>query len=196
MDRQGAQVSLTPEQFAREIIETIAREAFAQAQSNLLAMATDSRKAKSLRDDLKLQIINVGELTSEARIISDFYWAIYYHDGRGPIQARPGKFLVFYRNPDDDPRIGGAARNYPRRLAEVEPLRLSKAAFNQLLRAGKLVMTQRVKGAPAHPYFEVGFAALQARYGNKVEAIMSRCVTGLLAQEGLLDFEDEAIFEL
>lgn len=54
------------------------------------------------------------------------FWARYLHDGRGPIQARFGRKLVFFADPRDDPRIAPIPRGYPtepsqaRRLTEGE----------------------------------------------------------------------------
>ena len=181
---------------ARLILTAMSREVVAQARSNLALMSTDSRRDQALRDDLRVEIVKVGELESEALVLTDFYWAIYYHDGRGPIRARPGKFLVFFRDPDDDPRINGAARNYPRRSSDIQRLNLSKGEFNRLLRSGRMVATKRVGPADAHPFFEVGFASLQARYGPKVVEIFSTCVLETLLAEDLLDGEEEATFSL
>lgn len=67
------------------------------------------------------------------------YWAQWFHDGRGPVTARPGKKLVFYKNPADDPRIQGG---YPVRLSDVR--RLTKTEFYRDLKAGKLIVAERV----------------------------------------------------
>lgn len=75
------------------------------------------------------------------------YWAVFYHDGRGPVVAAPGKKLVYYKNPADDPRIAGG---YPVRLSQVR--RLSKAEFYRDLRAGKLVVVDSVGPAPPHEF--------------------------------------------
>jgi hypothetical protein len=75
------------------------------------------------------------------------YWAPFFHNGRGVVQAQPGKKLVFYKNPADDPRISGG---YPVRLSDVR--RLSKTEFYRDLRAGKLIVTDSVGPAPPHEF--------------------------------------------
>ncbi len=72
------------------------------------------------------------------------YWAQFFHDGRGPVNARPGHKIVFYKNPGDDPRIAGG---YPVRLADVR--KLTRAEFYRDLKAGKLIVSDRV--GPAGP---------------------------------------------
>ena len=185
----------TPQQVARQILAIMAEEVLSQAKRNLLAMSTDSRRAQALREDLRVQIIDVGEGVSEAAILTDYYWAIYYHDGRGPINARPGRFLVFFRNPDDDPRIGGARRDYPRRASDIRPLQLSRGRFTQLLREGRMVATKRVGPAEPHPFLEVGFSTLNRIYGPKVEEAFSAFVRDFLGPD-LLDGEEFIEFEL
>lgn len=178
------------------MLEIMSEEALTQARSNLLVLAEDSRQARALRNDLRIEVVNVSEVNSEARLVVDFYWALYYHDGRGPIRARAGKFLVFFRDPDDDPRINGAARLYPRRASSIRRLNLSKGEFNRLLRSGRLIATKRVGSAKAHPFFELGFASLQARYGSRISALFSECVRESLAADDLLDGEETATFSL
>jgi len=189
-------MGLTPSEVVRRMLLVMAEEALSQARSNLLLLSTDERRARALRNDLRIQVVEVDEVSSEAHVLTDFYWAVYYHDGRGPIRARPGKFLVFFRDPDDDPRINGAARNYPKRASDVRRLDLTKGEFSRLLRSGRMVATKRVGAAEAHPFFEVGFAALQARYGPKVSAIWSECVRDSLAADDLLDGEETITFSL
>lgn len=50
------------------------------------------------------------------------YWAIYIHNGRGPSQPKSKTFLVWFRNPQDDPRIrrGYGVKRPPRRLSKRE----------------------------------------------------------------------------
>lgn len=79
------------------------------------------------------------------------YWAIYYHDGRGPIRAKPGHFLVYFKNPDQDPRLRGG---HPERSNQIR--RLTKAEFQKAVRAGQVIATKRVKRARGNPFFARG----------------------------------------
>jgi hypothetical protein len=88
------------------------------------------------------------------------YWAQWFHDGRGVVTARPGHKLVFYKNPAEDPRIAGG---YPVRLSDVR--KLSREEFYRDLRAGKLIVAERV--GPAGPNEFMG-DALTARAGQIV----------------------------
>jgi hypothetical protein len=84
------------------------------------------------------------------------YWAIYYHDGSGPITMPKGKYMVWYRDPKDDPRYRGG---YPVTRSQVRPLTLSKKNFNKLVREGKLVVRKSVGRRRAHPFAKAAAAA-------------------------------------
>lgn len=83
-----------------------------------------------------------------------FYWAPFYHDGRGPVRARPGHKIVFFRKPEDDPRIGFGAKRYPVRAADVR--RLTKAEFYRYLRdpAKRMIVADSVGPAAGDPFFD------------------------------------------
>lgn len=123
-----------------------------RARELLIAFSEDSRQAQALRESLNIQIQPRGGANVDAVVETPFYWAVYYHDGRGPIRAKPGKFLVFFVDPDDDPRHDGSARNYPVRFAGRK--RLTRQQFYQFLSQGKIIAVKRVGPARSHPFFE------------------------------------------
>ena len=69
------------------------------------------------------------------------YWAIYYHDGSGPVTMPKGKYMVWFRDPHDDPRLKGGL---PVTRAGIKKLNLSKKRFNELVKAGKIIIRQTV----------------------------------------------------
>lgn len=105
----------------------------------LLETARAACTSRTLRDALRVTRNENG-----LQITVPHYWAQWFHDGRGPVTARPGHKLVYYKNPSDDPRISGG---YPVRLSDVR--RLTRAEFYRDLRAGKLIVAERV--GPAGP---------------------------------------------
>lgn len=178
----------------RRMLMAMARAVRWRARINLRAMAQDPRKAQALREDLAIQIVSIEAGKGTAAVRTDYYWAVYYHDGRGPVRARPGKFLVYYvpEARDLDPRTGGASFRYPRRSADIRKLNLSKDEFFSLLHAGLIVMTKRVGPAEAHPFFKVGMQALNRRYGQQVSRLMGEYVLGSLLAEDLYNAEERA----
>ncbi len=131
-------------------------------------------------DELELVRTLIGSSTLRAavRLIVDaqagvatlfipHYWAVYYHDGRdgfGPSQA---SVLVFYADPDDDPRLEAG---FPVRASEIR--RLTRDEFRAGLdenarRAADgeepfMFVLPSVGPAGPHPFFDqlaVGAAA-------------------------------------
>ena len=95
---------------------------------------------------------------SEVRLHIPHYWAVFYHDGRPGFSGNP--FLVYFNDPNDDPRISGSSS--PERLSQTR--RLTRAEFedgllrNQLRRANGqppfMFIVRQVGPAEAHPFFE------------------------------------------
>lgn len=60
-----------------------------------------------------------------------YYWSYYVHYGRGEVKGNP--FLVYFRNPADDPRLSGG---YPRTARGAR--RLSKGEWDYWVGQNKL----------------------------------------------------------
>lgn len=188
-------MAFNSEQLIARMLTIMAEHVRTQARVNLATMSSDSRQAKALRDDLRISVV-AGQSEGLGEVFTDYYWAVYYHDGRGSIRARPGKFLVFFRDPDDDPRISGSSRDYPRRAVDNRRLKLSKAEFRSLLKSKRLIATKRVGPASAHPFFEQGYANLQSKFGPLLVKLLSQEFIDDLRAHDVLDDEDVATFEL
>lgn len=97
--------------FARLVFDYILQEAYFYATpavrkaSRTLAAAMKPHKITSLRGFLGIP----------------HYWAVYRHDGRlrVPVFPRLASFMVWFRSPKDDPRLGG---KFPERAADVRRL--------------------------------------------------------------------------
>lgn len=85
----------------------------------------------------------------EARLFTPYYWAEYAHDGRGPIRAKPGRLLVWFKDPDEDPRLrgGGPFRARDRR-------HLTKSQFRAAVRARQVIVARAVGPAEGVAFFE------------------------------------------
>lgn len=104
-------------------------------------------KSRTLRNALTV----VEDTDGTFRLFVPHFWAIYYHDGRGPIVAKPGHFLVYFKNPDQDPRLQGG---HPERANQIR--RLTKEQFRAAIRAGQVIATKRVRRAKGNPFFTRG----------------------------------------
>lgn len=94
-----------------------------------------------------------------ASILIPHYWAVYYHDGRAGFSAQAGRFLVFFADPEDDPRLEGG---YPVREEDIR--RLTRDEFQAGLaeneeraidgRGPFMFVVRSVGPAGAHPFFD------------------------------------------
>ncbi len=92
-----------------------------------------ARQARGVIDSSTLRAalrVLIDPSKREARLFIPHYWAVYYHDGRSAFAASNTTFLIFYANPQDDPRFPGPQT--PQRLANVR--KLTPAEFQNGLR--------------------------------------------------------------
>lgn len=127
------------------------------------------------------------------------YWALYVHDGRGTFAAPPGKYLVWFRNPKDDPRLRGGVT--PVRAADLRHLQPSEFYHwlreNAIARAeGRdppMVVTRAVrKGVPPARFFENdgGMAGFAAKANDVANPIVREHILDKL--EDILNVTDSA----
>lgn len=113
-------------------------------------------ESRTLREALRAQYIG-----RRCFLGVPHYWAIYYHDGRGPAYPRKRtRWLVWYPNPKNDPRHRGI---YPVRRKEIRSLRDVGYSWDDIMRdvrAGIAVIAKvspRNEGRVAgHPFFKRG----------------------------------------
>lgn len=128
--------------------------------------------SKQLRRSMFIKITEEAKRVSRGVIRSPQYWSIYYHIGRAnfpPIRASSASYLVWFKNPRDDPRLTNG--QYPMYRSQIKSLSslISKAEFRRLKEEGKLIVSKtspRSGGAsfPGNPFFSdtggmVGFGA-------------------------------------
>ena len=109
---------IDPKKIIRRILQDLgARE---------LRLVKKSIGSKTLRAAIRL-VINESE--ERADLFIPHYWAIYYHDGRGAFGPDTARKLVFFDDPNDDPRIKGG-----RPVRESDVRRLTKDQYREGLR--------------------------------------------------------------
>lgn len=102
------------------------------------------------------------------------YWSLYVHDGRGPFSMPPGRFMVWYKDIKDDPRLRGGQT--PARLSRVRSLRrvLSKRKFRADVAAGKVVFVERItKATPGQFFFSNEPGGAQAGVTEEINVTAS-----------------------
>ena len=153
-----------------------------------LALSRRECKSRSVSASLQLVELQDGSWAVE----SPFYWAVYYHDGRGPIRAKPGHVLVYFRDIDQDPRVQG--RNYPVRASDIK--RLTKAQFYAYLKDPSRGMIVRDSVGPAEgdPFFLRAQEALSRQVGPLIEDNLHQAMRDELGE--FFDFDGEVSVRL
>lgn len=143
-------------------------ETFAQVGKEIVLPQIPSR---TLREALQIIIDEPG---LESRLFIPHYWAVYLHDGRPGFSAPAGKSLVFFNDPEDDPRIFGTTS--PERASQTRHLTreefLEGLERNSIRRqSGQtpfMFVVTSVRKAAGNPFFERGLDGLAAAAETEV----------------------------
>lgn len=109
--------------------------------------------SRTLRNSIQVRVTVADPNYIGAEIFLPQYWAVYYHDGRGPVRPRNGKYLVYFANIEDDPRVAGG-KDYPTRTSQIRRLRLSPEEFRAAVQEGKLIVRKSVGPSTPHRFFD------------------------------------------
>lgn len=141
-----------PKQFRQ--IPNWASALLALKLKRIITSTERGRISESLRRALRVSSLGKGK----ASVSVPHYWAPFYHDGRGraPRTNRTGKFMVWFKDPGDDPRWGP---NLPVFRSEVR--RLTKEEFQAGLEENRrrgpgnpfMIVAKFSPAAKANPFF-------------------------------------------
>lgn len=100
--------------------------------------------------------VNRFAVESRGKLTIPHYWAVIVHDGRKRVSMPPGRFLIWYKNPRNDPRFPG--RSTPARLAarlSFRDLYSTKAEFKARIKKDrdKLIISRTSGPVAANPFF-------------------------------------------
>jgi len=109
---------LDPQRVIRRVLEEIGERE--------LRLVRKSIGSKTLRAAIRLII---DESEQRADLFIPHYWAVWYHDGRGSVSPVTARKLVFFDDPNDDPRIKNG-----RPVRESDVRRLTKEQYREGLR--------------------------------------------------------------
>lgn len=142
--------------------------------------------SSTLRDAARLIVESQAGL---ATIFIPHYWAEFYHDGRDGFEAPSGHFLVYFADPDDDPRISGG---YPVRESDVRHLSREEfyaglARNTEAAEAGGtpfMFVVRSVGPADGHPFFDELAQGAAARMDQFASFALDAYVQENLDSEG------------
>lgn len=112
--------------------------------------------SRTLRRALEVRI-NPTDLRAILHI--PHYWAVYVHDGHGPIEPVARQWLAFFPDKTKDPRTD-FAQNYPVRVTDIVSLHdaMTDEEFKEAKRERDLVFSKRSPAREGTPFFEDGLA--------------------------------------
>lgn len=168
---------------------------------DLAAIESTARmNSRTLEGALKVDV-TVGTDVHQITLHLPFYWAVYHHDGRGEINAPAGKFLVYFPDIRDDPRVDGGS-NYPHSRSEHR--RLTKQQFRDFLKINRaralrgerpiMVVTKQV--GPASGFFYFSDAAAQLAQDGSLAEVASLALGQALSAELPLRGSGRAVIAL
>lgn len=181
------------------ILFTRARGKQARNEIELLAAlrlrihAKDKIPSKTLANNIEVVRYNRGH-----KLSIPYYWAIYVHDGRGPVTMPPGKFMVYFRNIEDDPRIRGG---YAKTRADRQ--HLSPGEFQYFMEINRqaralgqppvMIVKRTVGRVSPNRFFTKGLAGVAVPSISQVaQDEFSRYVTSTLRLAGIQFVKDTA----
>jgi hypothetical protein len=133
------------------------------------------------------------------RLYIPHYWAVYYHDGRGPVQPVSARKLVFFNNPDDDPRLEGG---YPVRVSDIR--KLTKEEYDEGLRRNAerrrsggepfMFVVDSVGPAGAHPFFDDLAQGAAARAEDPAVEAFDRAIQDMIDTDKAVQPERRTVF--
>ncbi len=155
------------------------------AKQSMGVIAKDSTVSRTLKKGLKARRQS-GATARKVRVVinTGYFWAEWYHDGRKAIEAKPGKWLAFWRDVPkaEDPRLTGG--HFPKTKSEVRKLRevMSDSAFKAAVKSGRLELRKSVGAWGGNRFFPRAFRK-QARdpfLSQKIDDLVEDDITKML----------------
>ena len=117
---------MADERIQRKILKAIGEEGIVHVRPKIVS-ATTRQPIEALQNALRLRLRS----DTRASIVVPHYWALYVHDGRrAPVRPRRGSFLIWFKNPKEDPRLNSGVT--PERASQLR--RLTPSEFKRVLR--------------------------------------------------------------
>ena len=110
-------------------------------------------RSKTLRRFMYQRIDLEGKQKSSGVIRVPHYWAKFFHDGRDAVVAK-AKLLVWFKNPNKDPRLKGGYPVYRSDNKTLDQL-ITKDEFRRLRNSGEIIVTKKSGPTkqPQNPFF-------------------------------------------
>lgn len=129
--------------FFRRLTETLGRLGNAKARPSIPSRT------------LRRALVTIRVTDQQVKMHITHYWARFVHDGRNAKTLGGNRFMAWYKNPREDPRLRGFGGQTPPRVTQLLGLKqvLSREQFKRDRRAGKIVFSQHVSKVTGTPFF-------------------------------------------
>ena len=144
-------------------------------------------------------LLIVDESIGRGELFIPHYWAVYVQDGHAAFGPKGARFLVFFDDPDDDPR-----KPNPERFANQR--RLKRAEFQEGLERNAerrargqrpfMFVVRRVGATQPTGFFEPGLDNLSVQVGPTIVGIFDEAVQAAIDGGDFPTDEDTARFRL
>jgi hypothetical protein len=141
-------------------------------------MLVDLVKQQDISRTIKKNLfVLLDDVTSTAEVVAAPYWAGFYHEGRGIVVPRDKQVLIWFKDPELDPRKPSNVFRPGRRL--------TKAEFRFAKDAGLLIITKLARSSFAnkHPFFTDAEPELFSRLDPVALAMLNSEVFRLMREE-------------
>lgn len=104
---------------------------------------------------LRRALVTIRVSDTKVKIHITHYWAVFVHQGRKAKRLAGNRFMAWYRNPAEDPRLKPFGGQTPARASQLLGLRqvISNAQFKADKAAGKIIFSQEVSATRGTPFF-------------------------------------------
>lgn len=175
--------------FFNKLTNTLGRLASAKARPQI--------PSRTLRR--ALIVIRISD--REVKMNITHYWAVFVHQGRKSKRLAGNRFMVWYRNPKEDPRLQPFGGQTPPRVSQLIGLRqvISAAQFKADKAAGKIIFAQEVRATRGVPFFSNEAGGGMHGFVDQANAtatpLVRRHILKQIGKENLRE-KDEAVLTL
>ena len=156
-----------------------------------LAKEYSSPKVKSTTLRTSMRTLRVGSSATSAEWVVNmpYYWAAFRNKGTKAFTMPKGKWIVFFRNSKDDPRLAGG---HLKTVGERKRLNLSRRQFRGLKKANKIRFLKKMPAVEGEKFFEDtgGMAGLDTFIAPEMEKVFQEEVDDYLGEDLNLDITE------
>jgi len=148
----------------------VARIGIRYVRPRIATASTLGHGSQTLAASLSILTQQVGLRVSMAGIYIPHFWAVFVHDGRGPITPKEAKVLVWFRDREEDPRLQGGIT--PERAYRIPRLKMTPEEFKRARATGQIIVAKRSGPVAGNPFFSNSPGGGMHGFGRQVRPLI------------------------